>query len=115
MVVVMGLYAFYAGVAEHAAREAAHAATLRVTRSPVSGYPTNAAIAAVAKAESPSYAGTPSVTVVSGPLTGAPGGGDVVTVTVTYDVGFIKAVTRLVPFVGDGLGDITRTAQARRE
>ena len=81
----------------------------------MSAYPSNSSIAAVAKAESPSYAGTPGVTVVAAPLVGTPGGGDVVTVTVTYNVGFIRGVAGLLPFVSDDLGTITRTAQARRE
>lgn len=125
MIIYLGLYATYSGLAEHGVRKAARFASIRSLAS--GEYPTTTAIQTVG-AKVDALLGTPLTVQVKG--RGGPGplgtiecflsgagrrcrDGDIVTVTATYDAGALTAIGAALPFVPGGT--ITRTATARFE
>ncbi|MGH9268059.1 MAG: hypothetical protein ACRD0D_07770, partial [Acidimicrobiales bacterium] len=121
MVILTGLRAVYSGLAEHQARELAREVTIRSGLSTRSPYPDEvdlAGLCAGAAMPLPGAALAPggcSVVNLSAASSGI-GGGDVVTVSLTYQIPALQALDGFLPGVSvNGLSVVRASASMSRE
>jgi Flp pilus assembly protein TadG len=110
------LFFYYSAVADHVARTVARQVSVPVGQTGTS-YPdaTAGAVAADAKQTGGSLIPAPDgVTTSSSPTSGTPAEGDLVTVTVTYQLPVLSQLGHIIPGM-TGITSITRSATERRQ
>lgn len=110
------LFFYYSAVADHVARSVARQVSVPVGQTGTS-YPdaSPGVVVADAKDASGTYMPTPSsVTTTASPVSATPAEGDLVTVTVTYQLPVLSGLGHLVPGLSS-IASITRSATERRQ
>ncbi len=118
MLLFAGMHATFSGLAQNAAREAARFATIRTGSSYSATYPSREQVRQWVVDSVPTLmrGSNLDVTVQSEPAGVTPAPGDIVTVTLAYDIPALEAADALLEaFDVDPSSRVVRTATARRE